>query len=59
MLKNIKQDIKNIILLLFIVGILSLIVYVSVYENKEYSKNVKLDGKTYDYNESNYKNKNW
>lgn len=57
MLKNIKQDIKNIILLLFIVGILSLIVYVSVYENKEYSKNVKLDGKTYDYNESNYKNK--
>ena len=58
MLKNIKQDIKNIILLLFIVGILSLIVYVSVYENKEFSKNVKLDAKTYDYNESNYKNKN-
>lgn len=58
MLKNIKQDIKNIILLLFIVGILSLIVYISVYENKEFSKNVKLDAKTYDYNESNYKNKN-
>lgn len=58
MLKNIKQDIKNITLLLFIVGILSLIVYISVYENKEFSKNVKLDEKTYDYNESNYKNKN-
>lgn len=58
MLKNIKQDIKNIILLLFIVGILSLIVYISVYENKEFSKNVKLDVKPYDYNESNYKNKN-
>ena len=52
MLKNIKQDIKNIILLLFIVGILSLIVYVTVYSHKEYTKNVNLNIETYNYKNS-------
>lgn len=53
MLKNIKQDIKNIILLLFIVGILSLIIYISVYSSKEYTKNVNLDIETYNYKKVN------
>jgi hypothetical protein len=57
MLKNIKQDIKNIILLLFIVGIFSLIIYISVYSNKEYTKNVNLDIETYNYKKSEYVNK--
>lgn len=57
MLKNIKQDIKNIILLLFIVGILSLIIYISVYSSKEYTKNVNLDIETYNYKKSEYVNK--
>ncbi|MGL5754879.1 MAG: hypothetical protein ACRCYC_06095 [Paraclostridium sp.] len=52
MLKNIKQDIKNIILLLFIVGILSIIIYISVYSNKEYTKNINLDVETYNYKKS-------
>ncbi|GAA0861802.1 hypothetical protein [Paraclostridium tenue] len=52
MLRNIKQDIKNITLLLFIVGILSLIIYISVYANKEYTKNVNLDIETYNYKKS-------
>lgn len=58
MLKNVKQDIKNITLLLFIVGILSLIIYMSVYSNKEYTKNVNLDIETYNYKKSKDINKN-
>ena len=58
MLKNLKQDIKNIVILLFIVVILSLGLYLIIYKNSEYIKNIKLDSKTYDYNENNYKYNN-